>query len=245
MHDRMTYPPLDTLKPVAPDVWIVDGQTIRFGPPLFRLPFPTRATILRLSGGALLVHSPTPIVDALEAEVRAIGEVRFIVAPTRIHYAWVGDWRSRFPQAQVWLAPRVREQAGGKIDFPANDLAAESAYPWSADVHTLGVAGDFLTEFVFFHCASRTLVLADLIENFEPKKLNPLTRLLTRIAGAQDPHGAMPVDLRATFRKHKPAFRASVEQMIAWNPERIILAHGRWYRDNAVAELKRAFRWLL
>jgi hypothetical protein len=33
--------------------------------------------------------------------------------------------------------------------------------------------------------------------------------------------------------------------MIAWNPERIILAHGRWYRDNAVAELKRAFRWLL
>jgi hypothetical protein len=33
--------------------------------------------------------------------------------------------------------------------------------------------------------------------------------------------------------------------MIAWDPERIILAHGRWYERNGTAELKRAFRWLL
>lgn len=245
MHDRMTYPPLDTLKPVAPNVWIVDGQVIRFGPPLFRVPFPTRATILRLANGALFVHSPTHITDALEAEVRATGEVRFIVAPTRIHYAWVGDWRRRFPEAEIWLAPRVREQAGGTVDFPANDLSTVGVYPWSEEVFTLPVAGAFLTEVVFFHRPSRTLVLADLIENFEPRKLSPLLRVLTRIAGAQDPHGAMPIDLRATFRKHRPAFREAVERMIAWKPERVILAHGRWYAGNGVAELKRAFSWLL
>jgi hypothetical protein len=38
-----TYPPLDTLKPVAPDVWIVDGPLIRFG-----VQFPTRMTIIRI-----------------------------------------------------------------------------------------------------------------------------------------------------------------------------------------------------
>jgi hypothetical protein len=33
--------------------------------------------------------------------------------------------------------------------------------------------------------------------------------------------------------------------MIQWNPERIILAHGRRYEKNGVHELRRAFRWLL
>jgi hypothetical protein len=33
--------------------------------------------------------------------------------------------------------------------------------------------------------------------------------------------------------------------MMAWEPERIIIAHGRWYEGNAVAELRRAFRWVL
>jgi hypothetical protein len=229
---------------VAEGVWIIDGQTIGYGPPLLKLPFPTRATVLRLGDGGLFVHSPTLLTDALEAEVRAVGEVRFIVAPTRIHYAWVGDWRRRFPEAQVYLAPRVREQAKGGIDFPARDLAMLAGYPWDDDIATLPVAGSFLTEVVFFHRPSRTLILADLIENFEPAKLSPWLRFLTRLGGAQDPDGATPVDLRMTFSGNKPAFRAAVGQMIAWNPARIILAHGRWYRENGAEELKRAFRWL-
>ena len=40
------------------------------------------------------------------------------------------------------------------------------------------------------------------------------------------------------------AARASLAQMLAWQPEKIILAHGRCYERDAVAELKRAFRWL-
>jgi hypothetical protein len=39
--------------------------------------------------------------------------------------------------------------------------------------------------------------------------------------------------------------RAAIERMIAWNPERIILAHGRWYTCAGTHELRRAFRWLL
>lgn len=29
----VTYPPLDTMKEVGPDVWVVDGPAIRFGVP--------------------------------------------------------------------------------------------------------------------------------------------------------------------------------------------------------------------
>jgi hypothetical protein len=39
--------------------------------------------------------------------------------------------------------------------------------------------------------------------------------------------------------------RAALQTMIGWQPERIIIAHGRWYPKNGTAELQRAFRWLL
>jgi hypothetical protein len=48
-----------------------------------------------------------------------------------------------------------------------------------------------------------------------------------------------------TFWRHRNALRAAVERMIAWQPERIIIAHGRWYEGNYEAELRRAFRWVL
>jgi hypothetical protein len=31
---------------------------------------------------------------------------------------------------------------------------------------------------------------------------------------------------------------------MAWHPQRVILAHGRWYQENGEAELRRAFRWV-
>jgi len=70
-------------------------------------------------------------------------------------------------------------------------------------------------------------------------------RWLTRIGGVRDPHGGMPRDMRLSFRQHKAVLRAAIERMIAWKPERIILAHGRWYTRAGTDELRRAFRWLL
>jgi hypothetical protein len=95
----------------------------------------------------------------------------------------------------------------------------------------------------FFHRASRSLVLTDLIENFEPQKLPRLMRWLTWFGRVQHPDGQMPRDMRLAFPRQR--LRAAVEMMIGWNPERVILAHGRWYEQNGADELRRAFRWLL
>ena len=101
-----------------------------------------------------------------------------------------------------------------------------------------------MEEVVFFHRKTRTLVLADLIENFEPGKIGGAYRWLVRFAGAADPDGKAPIDLRLTFSGRKDAARASFERMLAWEPDKVILAHGRWYNRNGSAELRRAFRWL-
>ena len=70
-------------------------------------------------------------------------------------------------------------------------------------------------------------------------------RFLTWLGGCLDPDGSMPRDMRLTYSKRKPELRATIERMIAWDPERIILAHGRWYQHDGVEELRRAFAWVL
>lgn len=241
-----SYPPLNTLKRVAENVWIVDGPLIRFGMPWLKMPFPTRMTVIRLAGGELFVHSPTPLVPELKAEIERTGRPSWIVGPNRLHYWWIPEWRAAFAAADVYLAPRTREQAGRRIEFATRALEGRTGYPWDRAIATLPVVGAFMTEFVFFHRSSRTLILADLMENFEPAKLGGfLTRWLTRLGGVQDPSGGMPRDMRLTFLRRRPQLKAAVERMIGWNPERVILAHGRWYETRGAAELRRAFAWLL
>ena len=243
--DRKLYPPLNTPKAVAENIWIVDGPLIRFGMPWPKMPFSTRMTVVRIADDDLLIHSPTPLKDSLREEIAALGKVRHIVGPNRIHYWWIPEWHKAFPDATIWLAPRIREQAGERIDFDALGLTKESGYPWDEQVRTLPVTGSFMTEVVFFHIGSRTLILTDLIENFEPQKLGLPWRWIAKAGGVVDPDGQMPRDLRLTFARRRQQFQAAIEKLIGWNPERIIIAHGRWYERDGTAELKRAFRWLL
>jgi len=125
-------------------------------------------------------------------------------------------------------------------------LSDASPPAWAGAIEQVVVRGDLLTEVVFFHRASRTLVLTDLIENFEPGRVrNWFYRQLIRLGGAADPDGKAPVDMRLSFRRRREQVRHAAERMLAWNPERIVLAHGRWYERDGSAELRRAFRWVL
>lgn len=108
------------------------------------------------------------------------------------------------------------------------------------------IEGDVLTEMVFFHRPSRMLILTDLIENFELQRVKTWSlRQLIRVSGAADPDGKAPIDMRVSFLHHRKALRSAVEQMITWQPKGIIFAHGRFYPEDGVAELRRAFRWVL
>ncbi len=132
-----TYPRLDTLKRVTDDVWIVDGPTILFGPPLLKMSFSTRMTVIRI-GADLLVHSPTRLTPELKRSVEGLGRPR-VIGPNRIHYWWIPDWHNAFTDTEVYLAPRIREQAGSRIDFDCQALDRDRGYPWDSSLATLPV----------------------------------------------------------------------------------------------------------
>lgn len=239
------YTPINTVKPVADEVWIVDGPEIRFGMGPFNMSFPTRMTLIRLPGGKLVVHSPTALTPDLAQEVKALGEVADIVVPNKIHYWWVRDWAEAYPRARTLAAPGVKGRAGDRLPAGAYELDGASVDGWGETLSYLPVTSRYMTEAVLFHHPSRTLVLTDLIENFEPERIaSSLKRVLLRLAGIMHPHGTMPRDMRMTFRGREDHLRQAVRRMMDWKPERILLAHGKCYQTKGRQELARAFRFV-
>jgi hypothetical protein len=241
------YTPLDVPKPLAENVWLVDGPVVWMAFPGTRLPFPTRMTIIRLENGDLWLHSPTALSEPLRRRVEALGRVAHLVSPNKIHYAHIAAWKAAYPEARAWASPGVRERAASQgiaVSFDA-ELGDAAPPDWGAELEQLVFRGSrFMDEVVFLHRASRTLLLADLIENFEADHLRSGPRWLTRLAGNQHPDGKAPLDLRLTFLGRKDEARACLRRMLAWQPERIVLAHGRCYLERGTEELRRAFRWL-
>ncbi|MCB9764920.1 MAG: DUF4336 domain-containing protein [Alphaproteobacteria bacterium] len=242
------YEPLHTLKPVAEGLWIVDGPVVRMAYVGGSIPFPTRMTVATLPDGGVWVHSPVEPDEGLLQAIDALGPVRHLVSPNFIHYAWIGPWKERYPEAVAWASPGVRERAASQkvaVRFD-RDLGDAPEPEWAGTLDQLIFRGSrVLEEVVFLHRSSRTLILADLIENFEPDHIeSPLWRVAMRVGGVTDPDGKAPIDLRMTFLGRKDIARACYQRMRAWDPERIILAHGRWYDRDGGAELDRAFRWL-
>lgn len=241
------YEPINTLKAVAPDLWVVDGPVVRMAFPGGSLPFPTRMVVVRLRSGALWIHSPTELTPELREQIEAIGPVAHLISPNAIHYAWIPQWAAAWPDAIAWASPGVRERAASQhieVHFQA-DLGEEPPEAWAGEIDQIVFHGSrVLTEVVFHHRASRTVLLADLIENFEPERVHGPLRWLVRLAGAADPDGKTPIDLRSSWWGHKAEGRACRDRLLAWEPERVILAHGRWYPSNGTEELRRAFRWL-
>ncbi|HKR76946.1 MAG TPA: DUF4336 domain-containing protein [Rhodanobacter sp.] len=241
------YEPINTLKPVASGLWLVDGPIVRMAALGGSAPFTTRMTVARLADGGLWCHSPVAPDASLFAAIDALGPVRHLVSPNKLHYAHIAAWKRRYPDATAWASPGVRERAAGQkieVSFDA-DLGGASPPAWAAELDQLHFRGSrVFEEVVFLHRASSTLILTDLIENFEAPRLGTAMRWIARLGGVLDPDGKTPLDMRFTFRD-RAAARACLQHVMDWRPQRVILAHGRCYMGNAEAELRRAFRWLM
>jgi hypothetical protein len=236
------YPPLDTLKPVAPDVWLVDSG------PLGRwMRLPIRMTVIRLRSGALWLHSPTRLTPGLGAEIDALGRVGHLVAPNAAHWMHIGAWQRAYPDATTWAAPGLRDRkavrrSGVRLDA---DLADAPPDAWAEEIGQLVVPGGAgFREVVFLHRPTRTLVLTDLVDNLEGDRLPLATRLFAGMAGALAPNGRAPIYLRMVVNLRRCEAAAAAARAIAWEPERVIFAHGRWFDRDGAARLRRSLGWL-
>ena len=105
------YEPINSYKPLAPNIGIADGPIERVGLLGMKMPWPftTRMTVVQLASGDLFLHSPIAFDAALAKRLRSLGRVRHLVSPNRGHYAHIGEWAREFPDAIAWASPGVRD----------------------------------------------------------------------------------------------------------------------------------------
>ncbi|MFP3384733.1 DUF4336 domain-containing protein [Tritonibacter sp. SIMBA_163] len=231
------------LTPLGEDIWIVDGPTIDF----YRIPFPTRMTVIRLANGDLFLHSPIAYTEALAEELKRLGTIRHLVSPNWIHYAYIADWQRNCADTIAWASPGVRERAQShKVEITFDrDLEDGPATDWSGEIDQLIVRGSKVhTEVVFFHQKSHTLVLTDLIENMHGKDLPLWIRPFAWVAGILAPNGKMPLDIWMSFSGNRDKLRDALTRMLDWQPNIVVLAHGDILRENAPQRLREGFRRL-
>ncbi|GAL10300.1 hypothetical protein JCM19233_1277 [Vibrio astriarenae] len=118
-------------------------------------------------------------------------------------------------------------------------------WPWSEDIEQELFSGSpLMEECVFYHKESKVLVVTDLIENFSGQDFNYWQKLVAKGVGILAPNGKMPLDWRLSFVFSKTDARQHLERLLEWDTKILVMAHGVIVRDNVIAFLKRAFKWL-
>jgi hypothetical protein len=227
---------LPPLVPLAENLWVVERDQTFYG-----LPVGTRMTVMRLSGGRLLLHSPVRLDEGLRRELDALGRVLYVVAPNRVHHLYAGDVARDYPESRLWIGPGL-EKKRPDLNYVAV-LADESPEEWREEVGQTFFRGrPFENEIVFFHRASRTLILCDLAFNFGPRA-PAVTRWVMKLIRSYGRFG--PTKMDPIFIRDWPAARKSLERILAWDFDRIVIAHGEILETGGRTALRDSYAWLL
>ncbi|WP_150467655.1 DUF4336 domain-containing protein [Francisella sp. SYW-9] len=227
------------LKQLSDNIWICDGEAV----PFYTLAYTTRMTVIHLANNDLFIHSPIKVDSELVSQVSKLGNVKFLISPNKIHHLFLQDWAKIFPDAKIYASPGLRDKRKD-INFKA-DLKDSPEPEWQDEIDQLIFKGSrVMQEVVFFHKPSKTLILTDLIENFDENYFSGFKGLIAKLSGIVAPNGKTPIDWRMSFFFGKKRARECFERILAWQPERIIVAHGKNIEINAVDFLKKSFKWL-
>ena len=222
------------LKNLGPGVFVADHDFSLLG-----INIGTRTSVIQLSDGGLWVHSPGPLVGDLADSIDALGEVRFVVAPNAFHHLYLQDAVKRWPSAQCHVAPGLAQKRK-ELSFHA-ELSDEPDSGWASDLDQVLIAGaPKVNEVAFFHRSTRTLLLVDLVFNMRSKSL--LESLFMRINGSV---GLGTSRLMRFMLRDLEATRVSVDQILGWDFDRVIMAHGEILEHDAQSSLRASFDWLL
>lgn len=124
------------------------------------------------------------------------------------------------------------------------ELGADTPAAWAPEIDHVVFRGSlFLEEVVFFHRASRTAIVGDLIQRFPESSMSGVKGMLARLDGLVGDRGSTPREWRASFVQRGPA-RAARDVVLRWNAERLLIAHGACAQTGATEIIASALSWI-
>jgi hypothetical protein len=223
-----------SMRMLAPDLWVHETSVRLLG-----MWSPLRTTVVRLPGGRLWVHSPVPLTPALKDELASIGSVAYLVAANNHHHRWFAEWQAAYPTADVFVAPGLARKVR---TLGKHHALAEDTRPYWRGVlgHRFMSGAPMFSETVFFHEASRSLIVTDLVHNYTNLKPSGLLAWLVwplfALFGFRGVCLAPPLRLPGV-RRDPRAFAAALRAINAWNVSRIVVCHGAILEADAAGVL--------
>ncbi|MEZ4247658.1 MAG: hypothetical protein R3B99_05400 [Polyangiales bacterium] len=217
----------EPLRELAPGVHVAEGPQSFYG-----LQLGGRMTVLETSEG-LLVHSPIarPIED-----VATRGEPRFVLAPNLFHHLHVGPWIDA--GVATWAARGLPDK---RRDVTFTGVVEPGVQPFGSDVVALPLTCfSFSNEVVLLHRPSRTLVVTDLCFHLTPE-FGWGTRAAMWMLGGYP--GCKTTVVERWGMKRELA-RRELGEIVAWDFDRLVLAHGEVIEKGGKDAFVGAFRWL-
>jgi hypothetical protein len=227
-----------TLQPIGDEIWIADGPTV----PFFGFPYPTRMAVVRLDERDLWVWSPVALETELRGDVEALGPVRHLVSPNKIHHLFLAEWAAAWPGARLYAPPGLKRRRPD-LEFDA-ELGDRPEPAWENQIDQVVVGGSLaMDEVLFFHRRSSTCLVCDLIQRHDPATAMGWKGWLMRLDGLVGLDGSTPREWRASFISRSRA-RTAVRRALEWQPERLVIAHGEWAPTGGAEALGTGLRWL-
>ena len=174
--------------------------------------------------------------------MQSLGAVPYLVSPNKIHHLFLGEWAARWPEAEIYASPGLAKRRPD-LNFTA-ELDDHPPTVWEGQIDQVVFRGSlFMDEVVFFHRASSTCLVCDLIQRHDPADQSGWKGWLMRLDGLVGAGGSTPREWRASFIHRKRA-RLALGEVLSWNPERLVIAHGEWAPSKGAAVLRRSLSWL-
>ena len=176
-------------------------------------------TFIRLQNGELIIHSTGPFTQADFVEIKILGKPAWLVDSMLRHDTFSKQARQVFPDIP-YLAPEGFSDAAALEIKPL--LPAPAA--WSPEVEVLLIDGmPAVKEHVFLHKPTRTLIVADLVFNFEHHRSWWTTFFRKTVMGVKaHPDSARLYPMQI---KDRAAYDRSVRELMTRDFDRIIVGH--------------------
>ncbi len=215
------------MEQIGENIWL-----LRFPLSLLGTRIGRNVTVIRLTSGELVIHSTAPFAAADIEAIATIGRPAWLVDATLFHDTFAKAGRAAFPDLLYYMPDGFPAVLDGRTRS-LGDPPAE----WAGELEVLPLDGiPRVREHVFFHSSSRTLIVADLLFNIGTEA-TAWTRFFFRwLAGLK--HGRGMSHMFRMMIRDRAAFTASVRQMMQWDFERIVVAHGEIVKSNAKAVLR-------
>jgi hypothetical protein len=218
----------------------LDNMSIHFFESELNLPaniivLPIRSTVIKTAKGVIVI-SPINFTEPQLRQIEALGPVTDLVAPSLLHHLYITKAGERFKSATIWGPEGCKEKLP---EIKWGKLFGHNAWTHSDDIEFIVLKGMPKTnEIVFFEKSTLSLIVTDLLFNLTAPKgwAGPI---LLRILGTYKKFGISRLTM--SLVKDRDAFINSAKNILNWNFDQIVMAHGNVVSTDGKNKFIKAF----